>query len=212
MIDKRTPVLLLGGKENSLSIARNLGRMGIAVRVSGAANCLGMYSRFCAERLPVPGNTPQSDHWKRLLLGSDRRLDGHIVLALSDAAIEFLLENREELANRYILDEVDPALQRDLLDKQRTLELAAKVGVDAPRHWQVASEADIEALRGHIIFPAMVKPKQSHRFAEVFGGKLFIVESDFDELRRRAVRTVEYMRRTHDSTSLEGANGKSLLP
>ena len=88
MIDKRTPVLLLGGKENSLSIARNLGRMGIAVRVSGAANCLGMYSRFCAERLPVPGNTPQPDHWKRLLLGSDRRLDGHIAvgaIVLSDS-------------------------------------------------------------------------------------------------------------------------------
>ena len=192
MIDKNTPVLLLGGKENSLSVARNLGRMGIAVRVSGGANCLGMYSRFCAERLPVPVATSQPDHWKRLLLGPDRRLDRHIVLALSDAAIEFLLENREELTSRYVLDDVDPALQRDLLDKQRTLELAAEAGIDAPRHWQVTSAADVDALRGKIVFPAMVKPKQSHRFAEVFGSKLFIVENDFEELRSRAVQCFEH--------------------
>ena len=57
-LDTSAPVLILGGKENSLAVARNLGRHGIAIRVSGPANCWGMYSRYCRERFAIPAFTP----------------------------------------------------------------------------------------------------------------------------------------------------------
>ncbi|MFN0190939.1 MAG: hypothetical protein ACKVP5_03030, partial [Aestuariivirga sp.] len=152
-LDMTRPVLLLGGKENSLSVVRHLGKLGIPVRVSGGGTCWGMYSRYCAEKLPVPKGIPQAVFWKRLLLDGDTRFDGHILLAMSDDAIEFLIENRQGLSQRYILDDVDPDLQQAFLDKQATLELARKAGIGAPSYWPVTSPSDIEPLRGKARFP-----------------------------------------------------------
>ena len=185
MLDTKTPVLILGGKENSLSVTRHLGRLGIAVRVSGTANCLGMYSRYCRESLPVRRGTLQIDHWKHLLLGAGRRLDGHIVLAMSDEALEFLIANHSALQARYLLDVSDPQQHRDLLDKQKTLELASAAGIAAPRFWTPKTQTELAAIRGLIRFPVMVKPKSSHKFSRALGVKLFIIEDSFDELARK---------------------------
>jgi predicted ATP-grasp superfamily ATP-dependent carboligase len=162
-----------------------LGKLGIPVRVSGGGTCWGMYSRHCAEKIPVPKGVPQAVFWKRLLLEGDTRFDGHILLAMSDDAIELLIENRQALSQRYMLDDADPALQVDFLDKQATLEIARKAGVGAPSFWPVKSPSDIEPLRGEARFPVMAKPRHSHKFSKVFGRKLFIVEDSFEELEER---------------------------
>lgn len=185
-LNTKTPVLLLGGKENGLSIARHLGKLGIPVRASGTASCWAVYSRYCTQSFRVPKGEKQQDYWYRLLLGNERTLDGHIVLAMSDDAIEFLQHNRAALKQRYILDEADPALQADFLDKRRTLELANKAGVGAPGHWSLRNEADLMAIRDSLRFPVAVKPIQSHKFTSVFGVKLFVIDSSFDELAAKA--------------------------
>ena len=182
MLYTAAPLLLLGGKENGLSIARHLGRLGVTIRASGGGTCWAMYSRYCKQSFPVPKAEKQQQFWNRLLLGNERTLDGHIILALSDDAIEFVNANRDRLRDRYALDDADPQLQRDFLDKMRTLDRANKAGVGAPQHWRVRNEDDLEGLRGKVVFPAAVKPIQSHKFSAVFRKKLFIVEDSFDEL------------------------------
>jgi len=180
--DTTRPVLILGGKENALSVTRHLGSLGVTVRVSGRPSCWALYSRYCKEAFRIPKGETQASFWKRLLLGNDRKLDGHIVLAMSDEAIEFIIANGERLGPRYVLDDADAGLQRDFLDKLRTLELADAAGIGAPRHWKIATKKDLLALRGRIDFPAVVKPVHSHSFVKAFGKKLFIVEQGFDEL------------------------------
>jgi len=182
-LDTTTPVLILGGKENALSVTRHLGRLGIAVRVSGPPSCWALYSRHCSEAFRVPKGETQASFWKRLLLGNDRKLDGHILLAMSDDALEFIIANREGLRLRYTLDDADAELQRDFLDKRRTLEMADAAGIDAPRHWKLASEKDLLAIRGKIDFPVVVKPIQSHSFIKIFRKKLFVIKESFEELR-----------------------------
>ncbi len=191
-IDFSTPLLLLGGKENALSITRHLGRLGATIRVSGPVNCWAMHSRWCAEALPVPKGMRQQDYWKKLLLGNDGRLNGHMVWALSDDAIEFINVNRGALSTRYLLDEADLALQRDFLDKQRTLELAERAGIDAPRHWRVENESDLAMLADKVSFPVMVKPIQSHKFIRVFKAKLFIVEDSLEVLESQIRRAWDH--------------------
>ena len=181
-LDVSTPLLLLGGKENALSVVRHLGQLGVKVRVSGPPSCWALHSRHCAEALPVPKGSKQQDYWETLLLGNDGRLDGHMLWALSDDAIEFVNRHRASLASRYLLDDADIGLQRDFLDKEKTLQLATAAGVDAPRRWPAENQAQLAALRGEVSFPVMVKPLQSHRFSKVFGKKLFIVETGVEEL------------------------------
>ncbi|MHA1559911.1 MAG: carboxylate--amine ligase [Alphaproteobacteria bacterium] len=180
------PVLILGGKENSLSLVRNLGRHGVTVRVSGRDNTWGLYSRYCTERFLIPRGQSAEAFWRALLLDPDsRQLDGHIVLACSDEAIEFVSTNREQLDARYRLTEETTKLQSALLDKRRTLELAQAVGVATPNFWSVDSSTDLQRLRSQIQFPVIVKPILSHQFIRVFGRKLFIVERGFDELEEK---------------------------
>ena len=181
-LDVSTPLLLLGGKENTLSVVRHLGQLGVKVRVSGPPSCWALHSRYCTEALPVPKGSKQQDYWETLLLGNDGRLNGHMLWALSDDAIEFVNRHRESLGCRYLLDDADAGLQRDFLDKEKTLQLAAAVGVDAPRRWLAENETQLAALRSEVSFPVMVKPLQSHSFTKVFGKKLFIVEQDIEEL------------------------------
>ena len=181
-LDVSTPVILLGGKENSLSITRHLGKLGVTIRVSGPANCWALYSRYCAEALPIPKNIRLQDYWRTLLLGNDGRLNGHIIWALSDDAIEFVNTNRDALKLRYTLDDTDAQLQAAFLDKMRTLQMAESIGIGAPRHWKIEGEDGLAEMRGQVMFPVMVKPIQSHKFTRVFGRKLFIIEDSFDEL------------------------------
>src|SRR5262245_49225493 len=140
-LDTSRPVLILGGKENSLAIARNLGRHGVTIRISGPGSCWGMHSRFCRQSFPIPigGDAPQ--FWRQLLLSpGSASLHGHVLFACSDAAIEFVADHRQELSRHYILDAADPRLNRIFLDKRRTLDLAAKHGIGAPRYWEVKSD------------------------------------------------------------------------
>lgn len=175
--------MLLGGQENALSIARNLGARGVKVRISNTRNALAMRSRYCAESYVAPGDDALKDFWRELLLGpGNERLLGQVIFGCNDPALEFLAEHREELRQRYLIVDQDPALQRQLLDKQATLELAEKAGVGAPKFWKINAASEVEAIRDQIQFPVMVKPINTHKFAKIFGRKLFIIQKDFSEV------------------------------
>jgi D-aspartate ligase len=147
-IDTSTPVLVLGGKENTLSLVRNLGGQGIPVSVSAPSTCWGISSRYCRKGFPVPRNSKAADYWHKLLLGPDSaRLHGHILIPCCDDSIDFIAHHTEELAANYLLDDATPDLRLDMLDKQRTLELAAHVGTAAPKFWNIEIDTDLEAIR-----------------------------------------------------------------
>ena len=191
-IDTATPVLLLGGRENSLSLVRNLGRAGIAVSASGDRFCWGMRSRHCRKAYPVPPGKSVTEFWTELLLSGDRSLDGHIVFPCNDEAVELLAKRHAEFEARYILDDCTPEMAFASLDKMKTLELARAAGVPTPNFWQVRSIDDVEAIRGEVSFPIMVKPLSSHKFNAVFKRKLFIIENSFEELKEKARLALEH--------------------
>ena len=185
-INTATPVMLLGGRENALAVTRNLGRRGVTIRVSNVPGSWAMQSRFCAESYPVPDGTPVSEYWEELLLGPDSsRFHGQVIFACNDPALVFVAEHRDALRQHYLIVDSDPDLQLALLDKQKTLELARRAGVPAPNYWSISNLADIEKIRGDIHYPVMVKPIDTHSFSKVFGRKLFIIESSFDELKEK---------------------------
>ncbi|MDP2620799.1 MAG: hypothetical protein Q8P46_11600 [Hyphomicrobiales bacterium] len=224
-LDTSTPVLLLGGQENALAVARHLGSHGIAVRVSGTASCMAMRSRYCRQSFPVPPGRSADTYWNELLLPpGNGSLHGHIVFACNDEAIEFMADHHRELEEHYLLDDSVPEIQHAMLDKMRTLELARAAGVPVPNFWKIRSIADAERLRGEVVFPVMVKPILSHKFFRVFGRKLFIIEDSFDELVQKvrlahehgmAVMVVEMIPGPDDLTSsyytyIDGS-GRTLL-
>lgn len=181
--DPSTPVILLGGRENAVAVARNLGRRGVPIYASGLPGCRSIQSKYCERKYPVPRAKGAHAFWEELLLGdADDDLKGAIVFAFCDESLEFVEANHERLRERYILEDFVPDQRRAMLDKQETLAIAKNAGVPYPLYWPVKSVEDVLAARDEIRFPVMVKPLNSYAFVHEFGAKLFIVPEKFEEV------------------------------
>jgi predicted ATP-grasp superfamily ATP-dependent carboligase len=182
------PALILGGSANALSLVRSLGWRGVRVAVSVTRGNHALYSRYCAQRLPVPDSRRVHDFWRELLLGqAGRTLEGSVLLPCNDDAVEFVARNRAALQRRWLLDDSDPAIQIAMLDKQRTLELACRRGIDIPRFWPVSADASPE-IPADVLFPVIVKPRQSHQFQKLFNGRKYLRAGDHAELEAQIER------------------------
>ena len=175
------PLLLLGGLENTVSIARSLGRKNIPVEISARASSPALRSRFCRARYIIPPEESPEAYWGRLLLGGDKPdLHGSVVLACADDAIAFLAKHHDQLAKRYVLDDSIPEIQLAMLDKQKTLELARTAGCPVPQFWKVGTPADLEPIHRVVMFPVMIKPIDTFLCAQILGKKFFIAQSHQD--------------------------------
>jgi predicted ATP-grasp superfamily ATP-dependent carboligase len=176
------PVIVLGGGANALSIGRSIGALGVKVYSIGAAPYL-RYSRFLQPITPPSGDDLESS-WAACLLGPETdHLRGAVVLATSDEGIAVVARNRGRLAERFLLDVSDVAAQLDMLDKLATYEAAVAAGVPTPRFWRLNGLADLEQIRGELVFPLIVKPLHSHAYTAVFPGRSkFRIATNLDEL------------------------------
>jgi D-aspartate ligase len=178
-----TPVMILEGHENALSIVRSLGQRGIPVSVSASEMCPASKSRFCKGAYVVPEAADYSEYWSELLLsGKNKHLRGSVLLAGGDNAIQFLAANRKALQEYYILDINKPDLQSALLDKKRTLELAQSVGVPVPNFWNISGFENFDKITKVVQFPVIIKPILSHVFQRKNQGRKFLFAYNKQEL------------------------------
>ena len=181
------PVIVLGGGANALSIARSLGRRGIAVYAVNEPQAHVCHSRF-ARRLGEAGAT--ADGWADWLLSdTSEPWRGSVLLAASDEALALIAEHRPRLEAKFLLDLSNPAAQVAMLNKLATYQAAAAAGVPTPRFWVSPNLDDLQRLRPELVFPLIVKPRLSHVFEARFGKKFFVAEN-YDEL-LAACRSVE---------------------
>ncbi len=103
------------------------------------------------------------------------------MLACSDAGIEILTEHREQLAKKFAVDISDPEAQLCFLNKLCTYEKAREAGIPAPLFWRAESEEQVRAQRAEYVYPLLLKPLYSHKFAAVTPDK-FIRVAAYDEL------------------------------
>lgn len=180
------PVILLGGYANALSIVRSLSKQGIEVSVVAESRSPALRSRFCRERHPLPPGAVPQVHWRSLLLEENLdRWRGSVLFPCEDNAIDTVASNYEELRQHYLVAEYDPQLWRAMLDKRRTLELAAEAGCNPPKFLEIHGEEQLRIVADEFLFPVLLKPLHSHLFKAHFDSKLFVVESPA-ELRARA--------------------------
>lgn len=177
----KPPAIILGGEANALSVARNLGRMGVTVYGMGEPESVVGRSRYCNWVSP-PSDGDLEASWARRLLGSESEpLRGAVLLSCSDAGIRVIARHRDELLKRYVLDDSNPAAQIAMLDKVTTYQHAVAAGVPTPKFWVIESREQVLALRDQLVFPLIVKPRLSHVFEAKFGKK-YLNAPDFDRV------------------------------
>jgi predicted ATP-grasp superfamily ATP-dependent carboligase len=186
------PVLILDGTGNALSLTRSFGRKGIPVYVSGMKNCFAVKSRFCKGSYEVPNFNSAKDFWSDLLLGDKHpELENCVLMVGSDIAIEFVAENKQALAEKYLVDDHVPEIHLAMLDKQKTLELGAKAGCDTPAYHNIDAIEDVEKIKDEVLYPIMLKPIHSHLFQRHYQGKKYLIAKNNEELAEKAADILE---------------------
>jgi predicted ATP-grasp superfamily ATP-dependent carboligase len=174
------PMIILGGEANALSVARQLGRLGVCVYALGEAESVVRSSRF-ARWIAPPLDGGLEASWARWLLGpGSDDLKGAVLLACGDAGIRVIARHRDALLSRFILDDSNPTAQLAMLNKMTTYQNAVAAGVPTPQFWIVESRDQVLALRDELVFPLIVKPRMSHVFEEKFGKK-YLHAPSFEE-------------------------------
>lgn len=162
MTRNRCDVLVLDGRlRQSLATVRSLGRRGLRVAVlETRAGVPAFSSRWCRYRFVSPAEEGSPGYFDYLCQVVEAT-GAPVLISSSDGTIELLRQHRQELEQRTRLALAPEPALGIAIDKQQTLDIAARLGLNVPRGVAVEAENEVrEALRV-VGLPAVVKPTRS---------------------------------------------------
>jgi predicted ATP-grasp superfamily ATP-dependent carboligase len=156
-------ILITDGTERAaLAAARSLVAAGYDVHVAASRRfSLAGVSRGVTSWAVGPDALEQPAAYAAALGRLARELRADVLLPVTDAAVEALLEHRQTLPAQATLPLPDLTSYRRASDKLQTLGLARAAGLTVPETVVLATPADWEHLPDAGFFPAVVKPHSS---------------------------------------------------
>ena len=154
-MSEMTVLVLDGHSRAALETMQSLGRAGLQVDLAAEHKCLAMHSRYAARKLKQPAQVQEFHTWLR---AQDAKRHYALIVPATEASLLALRQ----------LDENDPLRQKAVipgnaaletaLDKEKTWQLAHKLGIPAPAGILISSVEEI----GHAAqFPVVLKPTHS---------------------------------------------------
>lgn len=190
MIAELPPALVLSGHLAAMGTIRCLGVAKVpVVNVHYADSDFSQVSRHVLERIRAPHPERDERGFIDLLIDCAQRFGRCLVIPANDATLGVVSRRKDELAAHHTVAAADWPVIEKVIDKRHTYELAHAIGVPAPRTESPASREDVERIGATFMFPCLVKPRVSHRYAERFGAKVARVR-DRTELAREVDRAM----------------------
>ena len=152
----------------SLAVVRSLGRRGVPVGVCafhGEFN-LAAYSRWATESLTLPSPTRDPEGFIGALTRLLETGKYPIVFPTTERTIQLIAAACDRLPSWIRIPIPGPEALATVLDKQRTTELARRVGVPIPQTWCPADGHEATALAASLPYPVIVKPRQTNFLAD----------------------------------------------
>ncbi len=162
-------LLLDAASRQSLASVRSLGRAGLRV-ASGEcfAECdpslpvLAFRSRYSARNVVLPSFATDSTAFAAAIVKFVREHPTRVVLPASDGAIAALMPWRNQLAALDCLLALPSNAALEIANnKDRTLEVAARLGIEHPKSMRISSVDDVPAMLAVFEFPIVLKPTSS---------------------------------------------------
>jgi predicted ATP-grasp superfamily ATP-dependent carboligase len=150
------------GRGSAVAIIRSLGRRGWRV-IAGASDPLspGFRSRYVAERIVYPPPAVSPGGFVEAILEAVKRFGIDLIIPVADAAILPLAGERDRIEALCKIAGPDSHAMSVVMDKGRTLELAAQLGVPVPRSAVAASTEEAIAAARTVGWPVVLKPRAS---------------------------------------------------
>jgi protein-tyrosine-phosphatase/predicted ATP-grasp superfamily ATP-dependent carboligase len=158
----RQRVLVLDADQGSaLAVVRSLGRRGLEVDVASAtAAPIAAYSRHAAQVLRYPDPLQHEQGFVDWLATQLQRDPYAMVVPVTERSLVPLVRLYHGPGRDRIAMAPAQALEQ-VLDKERTMALAASLGVAIPRSREVGSLADAHQAMAGLGWPVVVKPARS---------------------------------------------------
>lgn len=188
----RPPALILGDDPvNGLGVARNLGRLGVAVHRLGAARESLLRSRYIRSTRIVPDlDTMDDAGYLRELEQMGAKLGEPAVLfPITDLHVLRLCRLESRLAERFRMTTPPLDCAETLVNKRRFYEAAAAFGVDHPATRYPETVDEFERDAETIGYPVYLKPEISPLYHKRFHRKGFVA-NDREEVRAGAAELV----------------------
>lgn len=168
--------VVLGGDYQGLGIVRSIGRRGIPVAVVDDEHSIARFSRYAARSARVP-DLADGDELVDALLGLERRLglSGWVLFPTRDETAAALSLHRDRLSSALRVPVPRWETFVRSWDKRSTYELAAELGIPAPRTWCPESVDELETIDGAP--PLVIKPALKPRFLAATGAKAWRVDT-----------------------------------
>ncbi|MGE5178704.1 MAG: hypothetical protein ACM3PF_06395 [Bacteroidota bacterium] len=186
------PALIVGDDPvTGLGVARNLGRVGVAVHRLGAVREPRLCSRYIRTQSVVPGlDEAGDDGYLRALETVSMRIGSPaVLLPITDLHVLRLSRLEETLTGRFRMTTPSFASAETLVNKRHFYEAAAALGVRHPATRFPETLDDFERAAEMIGYPVYLKPEISPLFHRAFHKKGFVAR-DREELRAHAAMVV----------------------
>jgi predicted ATP-grasp superfamily ATP-dependent carboligase len=157
----------------SLAAVRSLGGRGLRVAAVGTTPGLPTFaSRWCQQAYICPAEEGSEAYFSYLEQLLDQINVGVLMMG-SDATVALIRKHREQLERRGVRVALakEPALGI-AVSKERTLEVAQRLGIRVPRSIKVESLSLVQAALDEIGLPTIIKPVESWGSNEQRGARL----------------------------------------
>ena len=100
-----------------------------------------------------------------------------LLFPTSDEYIEYLVDNYDELRQKFILGIPDPTCVKIFADKRMTYKFAEQMGIPHPKSWYPDNMDDVRKISKTAEYPLVVKPAVMYAFHKKFGKKAYRCDS-----------------------------------
>jgi predicted ATP-grasp superfamily ATP-dependent carboligase len=166
----RYDILVLDASyKQSLACVRSLGRAGLRVALGESEaesdpsrSALAFHSRYSSRNIVLPDYAAGPSAFADAVVRFVRENPTTVVLPTGDATIAALAPYRARLAELGCVLALAPDAALEIaLYKDRTLEVARKLGIDQPRTMRIDNADDLRAATAEFGFPFVLKPTSS---------------------------------------------------
>jgi predicted ATP-grasp superfamily ATP-dependent carboligase len=167
------PAVVLSGHLAAMGTIRCFGVARVpVVNVHYADSDFSHASRHVRHRVRSPHPERDEQGFVECLVECARRFGRGLLVPANDATLGVVSRRKQELEAHHAVACADWSVVEKVIDKKHTYALAHAIGVPAPRTETPRSREDLERIAARFSFPCLVKPCESHRYAEVFRAKV----------------------------------------
>ena len=147
-----------------LCIARSLGRAGRSLSVAARdGRASGLKTRYADRRVVLPDPETDFEAFTAALVKALAEQPADASIPSIDASVEVLHRHRDTIGRFTAPALGEPEAVEIALSKERTLEVAATLGIPVPRSLAVSRPDELEAAGAEIGYPCVLKPVTSWR-------------------------------------------------